>query len=172
MSTNTKSWDMDKKIKSNALICKPTEKELKRFFSYVHKTNTCWLWSGCKGYNGYGQTYYRGRKERSHRLSYAFFNGKLEPGLVIMHTCDNPSCVNPKHLRQGTAKANTIDCSNKQRLLKGEQQKQSKLKKVDILKIKKLYKEGLSCAKIGERFDVSHTNIWFILTGKKWRHIL
>lgn len=51
----------------------------------------------------------------AHRVSYVIFNGDLEEGDVVMHTCDNPHCVNPKHLVKGTLADNNRDRANKGR---------------------------------------------------------
>lgn len=44
----------------------------------------------------------------AHRIAYEIYNGKLD-GLIVRHTCHNPRCINPKHLRSGTHKENAMD---------------------------------------------------------------
>ena len=54
-------------------------------------------------------------------LMYEHYKGKIPKGMFVCHTCDNPACINPKHLWLGTAKENWDDCIKKgRRVLKGE----------------------------------------------------
>ncbi len=46
---------------------------------------------------------------KAHRLAWALHNGADPAGLVILHTCDNPPCVNPEHLVVGTNRDNQMD---------------------------------------------------------------
>lgn len=78
----------------------------------------CWNWNGYKNKKGYGTINIEGRKAcdvLAHRASYTLFIGVITNGMLVLHKCDNPSCVNPDHLFQGTAKDNTQDAINKGR---------------------------------------------------------
>ena len=76
----------------------------------------CWLWEGALSKEGgYGAAWGKGKCIRAHRLSYLTFVGPIPEGLVIMHKCDTPSCVNPGHLRAGTASDNMRDSGAKGR---------------------------------------------------------
>ena len=81
---------------------------LDRFNEKVDKTDSCWLWTAAKT-KGYGNFSINGKQGYAHRFSYQHFIGELIKGLVVMHTCDVPWCVNPSHLVQGTYKENTVD---------------------------------------------------------------
>jgi len=89
----------------------PVEQRVRnRFWAKVNKTETCWLWTGADdGSEGYGKFEEGGMWHRAHRLSYKWHNGALVPGLVILHNCDNPKCIRPDHLIQGTQKENMQD---------------------------------------------------------------
>lgn len=67
----------------------------------------CWEWTGGRNRPGYGQTRVPGVGGIGvHRLSHMLFIGPLEPGLHVMHLCDNPPCFNPEHLKQGALQEN------------------------------------------------------------------
>ncbi len=88
---------------------------------YQKSDDACWLWSAAKYPRGYGMVNL-GRDMRgkqfttyAHRVAYVLANGPIEPGQVVMHTCDVPSCVNPSHLAIGSQGDNIRDCFAKGR---------------------------------------------------------
>ncbi len=90
--------------------------ELKnRFNKNIKKTKTCWVWLGSTDTYGYGRITINYVVFKAHRLSYMIFKGIIKPNYLICHTCDNPLCVNPDHLFEGTPKQNTLDCIKKHR---------------------------------------------------------
>jgi hypothetical protein len=91
-----------------------------RFWSKVEMIpfHDCWEWVGCKVPAGYGQLRLGGKKEPNlfaHRVSYVIHNGEIGKGLFVLHKCDNPSCVNPRHLFLGTHQDNMNDMKAKGR---------------------------------------------------------
>lgn len=97
-----------------------------RFWPKVSKTDTCWLWTGAKSPFGYGRfklTIAQGqyRQGYAHVVSYELTYGTIPDGLFVLHSCDNPSCVRPDHLRLGTLQENSHDMVAKGRQAKGDQ---------------------------------------------------
>ena len=80
----------------------------------VDDVTDCWLWQGGKNNLGYGMIRDENKMRTSHRVSYEEHNNTSIPkGLCVMHSCDNPCCVNPNHLSVGTRKDNTQDMISK-----------------------------------------------------------
>jgi len=146
----------------------------KRFFSKFQKgsINECWNWMGCKNKKGYGYLGICGKNIRAHRFSYELHKGAIPKGLLVCHTCDNPSCVNPKHLWLGTNFDNMRDMVLKKRTSKkhGEQHHRSKLTKQQVEEIRNLYNLHIySLREISIKFNTAFQNIWFICKGKSWK---
>jgi len=76
----------------------------------------CWEWQGKLFVNGYGRFYLGDKELRAHRYSYERHVGPIPEGLMILHSCDNRKCVNPSHLRPGTAKENMADAISRGRV--------------------------------------------------------
>lgn len=78
-----------------------------RFWDKVNKADQCWVWTGAKTRNGYGNCYFNGRYMRAHRISFQLANPNIDiDGLCIDHLCHVTACVNPAHLRVATHKQN------------------------------------------------------------------
>jgi len=127
----------------------------------------CWEWIGSKR-NGYGLMA-RGKTVTAHRLSYEAYHGGIPRGMVVRHTCDNPSCINPDHLCIGTQQDNVIDRETRgRRDVKGEQVGTSKLTEKEVLEIRA---SDLSLKKLSDKYKVDKSNIWSIRSGKSWKHL-
>ena len=81
-----------------------------------NKGEDCWPWSGVCDELGYGRVSFQTSVYKAHRVSYEMANGAIPDGLIVRHKCDNPNCVNPKHLEVGTQKDNMLDASRRGRL--------------------------------------------------------
>jgi len=86
-----------------------------RFWNKVDKTDSCWLWTGAKSSSGYGHLNINKKTIKAHRFSYEMHFGKFDLNKIILHSCDNPLCVNPAHLSLGTKKDNGADMASKNR---------------------------------------------------------
>lgn len=147
--------------------------EQERFFRRVGKLDSgCWVWLGSLN-NGYGQ--FRrddGSIILSHRLSHLMHSGSSIDGLVVMHKCDNPKCVNPDHLALGTQAENVQDMREKGREKKrgapGMQHGMSKLTDALVVEIRGSQESGPSIAK---RLGISTTTVYDVRNRRIWKHI-
>lgn len=78
-------------------------------------SNGCWNYQGYLDKDGYPSIKYNGKTHRLSRMCFLVFNGVEPNKMLVCHTCDNPTCVNPLHLFLGTAKDNIQDCVSKDR---------------------------------------------------------
>lgn len=140
----------------------------------VSDTDDCINWTGAKSTKGYGVFTLRGRQVYAHRILWEWSNGKQIPAnYIIMHTCDNPLCVNPRHLQLGTTKDNVDDCNRKGRRnqVSGERHGMAKLTAEEVRIIRKDYKpRKVTLKALGNKYGVSESTIHVIVTGQKWKN--
>ncbi len=92
-----------------------------RFWSNVDITANpaeCWPWLGFTHENGYGRVSFRGGPKWAHRIAFELHTG-TRPSDCVLHSCDNPPCCNPHHLREGTKAENSADREQRGRGRKG-----------------------------------------------------
>ena len=135
-----------------------------RFWSKadVGSANDCWLWRGRKNEKGYGLF----GDEGAHRVSYRLEHGSIPDGLFVMHLCDIPACVNPRHLTVGTVTDNNRDCRTKGRAVNvtGERHGRSKLTDEQVAVIRA---HTGRMRDLAERFGVSPSTISYIRSRKR-----
>lgn len=142
-----------------------------RFWKKVDKTGSegCWNWTAGLNAFGYGAFGVGPRKiVAAHRYSFEIHNGKIPEGLSILHSCDNPKCVNPEHLRAGTKAENSKDMVMRNRSTAGEKSASSKLSNKDVLEI---FVDPRSQSKIAKAYNVDASVISRIKGRKSWKHI-
>ena len=148
-----------------------------RFFDKVIKKdeNSCWNWIGAKtggrpSNPGYGTISLNCKDISVHRFSYEFHNGeKIPEGTCVCHKCDNPLCVNPKHLFLGSYYVNTHDAVCKNRMAFGTKHGRAKLTENQVRLIRKLRKRGFSGLHLEKMFGVNHVTIYRLCKGVIWR---
>lgn len=143
-----------------------------RFWKKVVKVRGCWIWAGARYVRGYGKFTVLKKEHRAHRMSWELTNGEIPDGLCVCHTCDNPACVNPKHLFLGTHADNMTDMKNKGRrkgIGTGEANGRSKLTKENVAAIRSS-SENNSAA--GRRYGVSHSVIRNVRLGNSWKELV
>jgi hypothetical protein len=84
-----------------------------RFWNKVEKTDDCWNWIAHREGYGYGVFNWERKTYRAHRVSFYLTHGHFP--LICRHMCDNPSCVRPDHLEDGTSYDNAMDRSKRGR---------------------------------------------------------
>lgn len=154
------------------------EEKLKNYI--VDEETGCWNWQGkiktTRG--GYGQItlYMRDRNPKkrtfaTHRVSYAFHNGEDPKSLCVLHSCDNPSCMNPDHLSLGTHADNMRDMVEKGRSGVGVKNPSCRLSEGVVVDIVEKIKQGKTNIEIASLYPISHAQVSMIRTGKSWKHL-
>ena len=138
----------------------------------------CWIWMLSIIQDGYGRMQVGSKKILAHRLSYEAFVGKIPEGILVLHRCDVPSCINPSHLFLGTDRTNSNDKVAKGRHARGplhsvwsrgEKQHAAKL---NPEKIRLIRADMRSQSAIAKDFGVTQTIISAIKRGKTWKHVI
>lgn len=134
----------------------------------------CWLWTKSIRHKYGGiRCNLRNATISTHRASYEVYVGPIPDGLCVLHQCDNPLCVNPKHLFLGTQLDNIADRHRKGRTvvvrLTGASHPRSKLSPEEVAEIRNLRSQGISLATLSKRFKVRPSGICLICTGKIWK---
>ncbi len=144
-----------------------------RFWAKVIKTENCWLWTAFRNGDGYGIIRInRERTRGTHRVSWELTNGPVPDGLLVLHKCDVPACVNPAHLFLGTNQDNTDDKMRKGRHHKivGEQQARAKLTDASVRSIRQ-EKSNSTFRELAQKYGVSKSCIEFVVRGTTWSHV-
>ena len=143
---------------------------------YSPEPNTgCWLWTAKINCNGYG-IISMGRhvgQKLAHRISYELFKEPIPDGLFVLHGCDVRSCVNPDHLRIGTAQENTNDMISRGRKIQlvGTDCDNSIMTEMGVRIAREANLAGFGHRKLAKYFGIGATAMRSILRGRKWRHV-
>lgn len=133
------------------------------FEDRFEKRDGCWEWQGTRNQFGYGIFLLPGEKPvRAHRYSYEFYVAPIPDEKIIMHTCDNPPCVNPAHLRIGTKAENNADTARKRRHNYGLAHWNGRLSDADVAAIRASKEPRAVLAK---KYGVDYSHIWRIKAG-------
>lgn len=84
------------------------------FWAKADKSGSCWVWTGCVGSDGYGHVRHNGSVQAAHRVAFEIASGR-RPSAHVLHSCDNPLCINPEHLTEGTHAQNMRECADRKR---------------------------------------------------------
>ena len=145
-----------------------------RVYSKIEQIGECVVFTGCKDNCGYGRIRRDSGLVRLHRAVWERDNGNIPLGHIIMHSCDNPACINPEHLILGTQRLNIFDMDKKgrRRTLIGSEQPMAKLTETDIPMIIMRLQNGNTCVSIAKHYGVSEGLIRHIKKGRAWTHVV
>lgn len=136
----------------------------------------CWEWTAARNRRGYGRFNYRGKNRHAHRLALEFRGVEIPDGMLALHSCDNPPCVNPAHLRVGTYADNAADMMERGRNHPiepgvGENNSFARLTESEVLAIRRMHASGVRQMHIADAFGISRSLVWTIVHRISWTHL-
>lgn len=142
------------------------------FWARVRKgaEDACWPWTGRTDDGGYGLVSYADKSRRASHVAWLFTYGSW-PRLQVLHSCDNPSCLNPKHLFEGTQLDNMRDRNAKGRApdQRGEAGPGARLTARQVAEIRKKYKPRVvTLAMLAAQYGVHYVTIHDVIKRKTW----
>ena len=144
----------------------PVEERFSKFF-VKGSPDECWEWIGAKLPTGYGLIRVDSKTIRAHRLALELHLGRpITPGLNVLHSCDNPGCVNYSHLREGTQQENVDDMMERGRAVLPSQPPGQKLTWDQVNEIRS--RVGQTRTAIAKEFGMSPSQISRIINNKTW----
>lgn len=138
----------------------------------------CWIWIGDKDKNGYGiwqlkkvplgNGRYERKRIRVSRYSYEVHKGPIPPDMRVLHSCDNPPCVNPDHLSLGTPKDNSEEMVERCRNQRGETRWNAKLCDEAVIAIRQ---SDATLEELAQLYGVSFQSVSDAKNGRTWTHL-
>lgn len=160
----------------------------KEFWAGVRQPDSpdsCWLWVRSMDRDGYGQVRYDGKMRRATHVAWYLTYGTW-PMRQLLHSCDNPPCVQPLHLREGSNLDNVRDRDERGRTARGdrhgfrlhphraprgERNAAARLSARKVRQLRVLAREGVSTGSLAKRFGVSTSTCRRIVCRKLWSHV-
>jgi hypothetical protein len=132
----------------------------------------CWLWTGgTRG--GYGRFRIKGKFFSAHVRSLEMANGPLSHGKKALHHCDNPTCVRPEHLFEGTQHENILDSAKKGRhknpVHRGESNPNAKVSEKDVTLLRSNPPSSAEKPIVARRLGITVHSLNRILRGERWK---
>lgn len=148
-----------------------------RFFAKVKKTDWCWIWDACMNDDGYGYIGIANGTQTvsAHRASHMLHKGPVPENMDVLHNCapnrDNPSCVNPAHLRVGSDNENLEDATEKYWSRKHRHWTTTCLDEEKVKEILRLCKDGMMKKDVAAKFNITPSYVSAIFHGRRWKRL-
>lgn len=131
----------------------------------------CIRWPYATARRGYGHLRKGTKYWRTHRLSYFETFGAIPDGSDVCHRCDNPPCINPRHLFAGTPADNRADKMAKGRQAFGVKFRSAKLTDEKVIELRHRYNCGASSPKLAKEMGMANGTMQRALFGRLWKHL-
>ena len=141
-----------------------------RFQEKWESDGECWRWTGSTHTDDYGTISVDGEVKLAHRVSYYLDNGEW-PTEMVLHTCDNPWCVNPDHLHEGSQEQNMLEASERNQVSQGEDRPLSKLTVDDVIEARERAATGESHQSIADDMPVNRRTLSRAISSDTWSHV-
>lgn len=145
------------------------EQRERAFWAKVNITDGCWLWTATTNNKGYGNFKFNKKYVGAHRASWMIHNGPIPKGKFVLHTCDNPPCVNPDHLFIGTNEDNLKDMAKKGRSTRGEKNVNAVLTEERVIAIRADIRTQDA---IAAAYNISQRQVSRIKRKLNWAHVV
>lgn len=168
----------------------PRTDAVDRFWSKVDRRgdDECWPWLGGVDRDGYGYFKVGGRMWRAQRYVFnlAHPDAPIGDDEMTRHTCDNPPCVNPRHLLRGDALLNMADQVERDRTARGDRHGSRKhpetvrrgsdnsaarLTEEQVIEIRRRYAAGEKQVPLSAEFGISQITVSLIVRRRTWTHL-
>jgi len=137
------------------------EPNLDTIFKYVKPEGECWIWTRAINTHGYPRAVVNGDTNTLvHRLVYELYNKEPLGNFLVRHSCDNPRCLNPKHLLKGT-----IADNNRDRDLRGR----NGIAKITHDEVKAIRDSKASLKILAQQYNLCETTISSIRLRRHWQ---
>lgn len=136
--------------------------------------DACWPWLGPRTADGYGRIRRNGKKVYVTHIVYKLEHGRLPEGICVLHHCDNPPCVNYRHLFAGTRGDNNRDRVQKGRGgdLVGEKNGRARLTVDQVKEIRRRHAaEAATPRQLAGEYGVTAAAIRLLIKRRNWSHV-
>lgn len=141
------------------------------FWAKVCKTEGCWLWTANVGKDGYGkfQVSVLGENRqitwRAHVWAFTEANGPVPSGKYVLHSCNEPLCVRPEHLRVGTQSENMRQAYAEGRC------SSTALTPAKVAELRQLASDGFTALELAQHFKIKRCSVYAVLSGRHWNWV-